>query len=250
MKRDYSWKSDSLDARDIPWETNLRAAQLPRSINQLHRHNMPPSYDQDYGGTCTANAATAALTYEQLKLGHKPFAFSRLFVYYNERVLEHTENSDAGAMNRSAVKVLNKIGACSEIAWPYDLTKMLHRPYSSTYNAALHHRCVGYRRVAVNEHAVKTAVFSDYPVIIGLSIYEYFESDTVARSGVVPMPNLREEKLLGGHAVLLMGYDDDTQQFLVRNSWGTKWGVHGYFHIPYDYVCNPELADDFWILQP
>jgi C1A family cysteine protease len=62
------------------------------------------------------------------------------------------------------------------------------------------------------------------------------------------MPGLHEA-VLGGHAVLCVGYDDATQRFIVRNSWGSNWGQAGYFTIPYAYLLNENLADDFWTIS-
>jgi C1A family cysteine protease len=84
--------------------------------------------------------------------------------------------------------------------------------------------------------------------VFGFSVYESFESDDVALSGLVPLP-AAHESMLGGHAVLLVGYDHERKLFKVRNSWGPSWGDGGYFWMPYDYVCDPELADDFWTLK-
>jgi C1A family cysteine protease len=86
------------------------------------------------------------------------------------------------------------------------------------------------------------------PVVFGFSVYESFESDEVAKTGTVLMPD-KSEQLLGGHAVVLCGYDDETKRFLVRNSWGEEWGQAGYFTLPYEYVTDPNLASDFWVVQ-
>jgi C1A family cysteine protease len=87
-----------------------------------------------------------------------------------------------------------------------------------------------------------------FPFVFGFSVYESFESATVARTGVAPMPR-RDEKLLGGHAVLAVGYDDAKERFLVRNSWGTGWGMKGYFTLPYDYLGDRNFSDDFWTIR-
>jgi C1A family cysteine protease len=80
---------------------------------------------------------------------------------------------------------------------------------------------------------------------MGISVYESFKKRNVARSGIVPMPR-RGEKHLGGHALLVVGYDRRRRQFLVRNSWGARWGLGGYCRMPYAYLLNPDLAWDFW----
>jgi C1A family cysteine protease len=87
-----------------------------------------------------------------------------------------------------------------------------------------------------------------YPFVFGFSVYTEFESDTVAKTGNVNMPGPKE-KLLGGHAVLAVGYDDTTQRFIVRNSWSNKWGIKGYFTMSYAYLTDSNLADDFWTIR-
>jgi C1A family cysteine protease len=83
---------------------------------------------------------------------------------------------------------------------------------------------------------------------MGFSVYDSFESDEVAKTGIVPMP-MKSESLLGGHATMAVGYDDKTQRFLVRNSWGESWGMKGYFTIPYAYLENRSLSDDLWTIR-
>jgi len=86
------------------------------------------------------------------------------------------------------------------------------------------------------------------PFLIGISVYESFESDAVAKTGVVPLPE-KDETLLGGHAVVCCGYDTAERTFRCRNSWGTDWGVTGYFTLPFEYLLDPNLSDDFWVVQ-
>ena len=95
---------------------------------------------------------------------------------------------------------------------------------------------------------MRSCLAAGFPFVFGFSVYESFESPEVAKTGVVPMPS-GNEQLLGGHAVLCVGYDDASARFLVRNSWGTGWGMAGYFTIPYDYLADRDLSDDFWTLR-
>ena len=95
---------------------------------------------------------------------------------------------------------------------------------------------------------LKGCLAAGYPIVFGFSVYESFETQAVAKTGKVPMPKSKE-KQLGGHAVLAVGYDDASKRFIVRNSWGTGWGLQGYFTIPYDYLTDGNLADDFWTIK-
>jgi C1A family cysteine protease len=87
-----------------------------------------------------------------------------------------------------------------------------------------------------------------FPVVFGFTVYESFEGNDVATTGNMPMP-ASGEKVLGGHAVALVGFNDDRRVFIVRNSWGASWGDQGYFYMPYEFITNPEYASDFWSVR-
>jgi C1A family cysteine protease len=173
---------------------------------------------------------------------------SRLFIYYNERVIEHTVDQDAGAMIRDGIKSVSKDGAPHETLWPYVITKFKDKPSAAAYKDAKKHTAVLYERLTQSLDQLKACLAAGYPFVFGFSVYESFESDAVAKTGKVPMPKPKE-KQLGGHAVLAVGYDDALKRFIVRNSWGTAWGLKGYFTMPYDYATDGNLADDFWTIK-
>jgi C1A family cysteine protease len=107
---------------------------------------------------------------------------------------------------------------------------------------------MSYQRVVRSLPQLRGCLAEGFPFIFGFTVYESFESDAVASTGVAPMPG-PGERVLGGHAVLAVGYDDADQRFLVRNSWGTKWGNGGYFTMPYAYLTERNLSSDFWTLR-
>jgi C1A family cysteine protease len=172
---------------------------------------------------------------------------SRLFVYYNERAMEGTVKSDSGAYIRDGIKTLVVNGVCTESLWPYSISKFKNKPTKSCFKDGLTRTVKKYMRLQTLAD-MKNALALGFPFIFGFSVYESFESDTITHTGVVPMPS-PGEKMLGGHAVLAVGYDDTTQRFLVRNSWGTAWGMKGYFTTPYAYLTDRDLSDDFWLVQ-
>ena len=247
--RRYGWKPDLPDHRDhlflVP--SPEAAAALPAHVDWERMY--APAYDQKSLGSCTGNAGAGACQFLEIKEGHPSVMPSRLFIYFNERHIEGTEGTDSGATLRDCIKALVKWGYCPESMWPYDISKFTQQPSPTAYGAAYKEKIKKYQRIDNrNLTMIKTAVANKLPVIMGFSVYESFESQEVATTGIVPMPGPNEQ-LLGGHAVVIIGYDDHKQMFKIRNSWGTSWGLKGYFWIGYKYLTNPNLADDFWALQ-
>lgn len=256
----YGWVPDLPDARDHLFAAAPRAAAaLPPSVDL--REQCPKVYDQGRIGSCTANAIAAAVEFDLLKQQLTDMMPSRLFIYYNERSIEGTVGTDSGAMIRDGVKSVATLGVCSEQEWPYDDTapdvdggpwpasaKAGQRPTEQCYTDALQTQGTSYQRLVRNVGQFEGCLAAGYPFAFGFSVYDSFESKNVASTGQVPMPG-SQERLLGGHAVLAVGYDDSTQRFLVRNSWGTAWGMHGYFTMPYAYLTERSLSSDFWTIR-
>lgn len=248
ITRGYGWQPDVPDHRDHLYAAPLiYLAKLPAKTD-LRKH-CPAVYDQGQLGSCTANAIAGAIQYDRLKQKLKPsFIPSRLFIYYNERVMENSVQSDAGAQIRDGIKSVAKQGDCPEKEWPYVITKFTEKPAAACYKDALKYQAVQYQRVPQILNQLKGCLASGYPFVFGFSVYESFESAQVANDGIANMPSIND-RLLGGHAVLAVGYDDSTQRFIVRNSWSDTWGIKGYFTLPYAYLTDPNLADDFWTIR-
>lgn len=249
--RKYGWKPDLPDHRDkIKKFPKLKQARhdLPTSVDL--RDDCPPIYNQGKLGSCTAQAIAAAYQYDELKQGNKDtFMPSRLFIYYNERATENTVGQDSGANIRDGIKSINLNGVCPEKEWEYDVAKFTMKPSEKCYQEAVGHKSLEYHRLIQFSAQLKQALKHGFPVVFGMSVFESFESDDVAKTGMVPMPE-NHEKLLGGHAVLLVGYDDEEGYWICRNSWGEEWGDKGYFYLPYEYLLKEKkLACDFWIVK-
>ena len=246
--RRYGWIPDLPDQRDICYAAPRRVLQkLPPKADL--RANCPAVYDQGQLGSCTANAIAAAHQFEQLRQNTATaFAPSRLFIYFNERVIEHTVATDSGAMIRDGIKSVVKQGVCPETAWPYDVAAFATKPAAPCYREALKHQVVSYQRLDPDLDQMKACLADGYPFVFGFSVYESFESAAVARTGTIPMP-AASERVLGGHAVLAVGYDDSRKRFIVRNSWSAKWGKQGYCFMPYAYLTTAGLASDFWTIR-
>jgi C1A family cysteine protease len=243
----FGWVPDLPDARDFMYSApEAVLTKLPTKADL--RPKMPKIYDQGELGSCTANAIGAAFEFEQIKEGQMDFMPSRLFIYYNERAMEGTIDTDSGAMIRDGIKSVAKVGVCTETTWPYDIPRFTEKPSKTAYTEAKKHQALIYRRVLGNLHQMQGCLASGLPFVLGFSVYESFMSPEVAKTGEVPLPP-RGEQLIGGHAVLAVGYDDKIQRFIDRNSWGTGWGLKGYCTMPYGYLTDPQLARDLWAIS-
>jgi C1A family cysteine protease len=176
---------------------------------------------------------------------------SRLFWYWNTRYLMGSVGEDCGAEIRDALKVLAKTGVCHEEQWPYKRARFAMKPTAVCYEEATPHRALRYYRVPRSLAMLRAALARHMAVMFGMTLYDSFEGDDATKTGRVPMPG-PDEAPIGGHAMLLVGYDDHQQTFLVRNSWGTGWGdpqVPGHCHVPYALVLGRGSAADFWVLE-
>jgi C1A family cysteine protease len=257
----YGWIRDLPDERDKvtappSGETLARIAATP-VVDLSTSPFMPPIWNQGQLGSCTAHSVGAAYEFAALASGVKVSTPSRLYIYYQERVIEGTVAQDSGASLRDGFKVL-AAGVPPETDWPYDITKFeLAAPPQAVADAAQHPTTV-YQTVPQTRLDLQAQLVQDKPrpISIGFTVYESFESSAVAATGVVPMPSA-SEAVLGGHAVLVCGYDEPNQRYKLRNSWGSKdtdgtqWGIdgEGYFYLPYSYLEDPNLADDFWAAE-
>jgi C1A family cysteine protease len=242
----YGWLPDRPDQRDRLYAAIAAPPKkLPPSVDL--RAQCSPVENQGDLGSCTANALVGNLEFLEKKSGKPATDLSRLFIYYNERAMEGTINEDSGAMIRDGVKSLVKLGVCSEKKWPYNVAKFTAKPPAACFKEALNHQVISYHRILTLQD-MRNCLAEGYPFVFGFTVYTAFESQAVAKSGKLDLPK-PSEKALGGHAVMAVGYDDQTNRFLIRNSWDTDWGMKGYFTMPYDYLSNGNLADDFWTLR-
>ena len=245
----YGWKRDLPDKRDHLFEMNyLLSAEKPVDKVDL-RDKCPQVYNQGELGSCTANALACAIQYDEMKQNllnnESP---SRLFIYYNERDMEGNIDNDTGASLRDGVKCINKIGYCNETQWPYDIKKFREKPTGDCYDYARKHKALTYKKVQQDETHIKSVLNMGFPIVFGISVYESFESEEVAKTGIVQLPE-KTEKMLGGHAIVIVGSDQEKHLFIFRNSWGEDWGDKGYGYLPFEYVCDKDLASDFWVVN-
>jgi C1A family cysteine protease len=161
--------------------------------------------------------------------------------------MEGTVDQDSGAAIRDGIKSVNVQGVCPEKTWPYNIKKFTVKPTPAAYKSALLCQTLKYQRINQTLNDMCLCLFNGFPIVLGFTVYESFESDAVAQTGIAPMPQ-KSEKVLGGHAVCCVGYDLTAQTWICRNSWGTGWGMNGYFTLQQEYLLHPDLACDFWTI--
>ena len=235
----YGWQRDTSDERDFKF--SAPRMRLPKMSDV--RARMSAVKHQGTLGSCTGHAAVSVMQY---LFPSKP-NLSRLMAYYNGRAVEGTISEDAGAQIRSVVKAAAKVGVCRETLIPYDIKRFTRKPTAAALKDAAKTRIGSYARIT-SLNALRGALADGNPVIFGFMVYESFESEELALTGIMKMPS-RDEECLGGHAVVAVGYDDKAKMVIVRNSWGRSWGQKGYFLMPYDFISNKDEAEDFWTMS-
>lgn len=223
------------------------------------RGELPPVVDQEQLGSCTANATAAAFEYDAMLDGNFTGPLSRLWIYYQERALEGAlGDGDAGARGSDAYRVAAEVGLPPEVYWPYDIHTFEGPPPARAGEPENHYRLTKpYGTPPLTKHAFKQVLSNQQTISFGFTVYESFETSSVARSGIVPMPG-PDEKILGGHAVLAVGYlRSAPEHVLVRNSWGSRqrgsrgWGLHGsgYCLMPWQMILDPSLCADWTTIR-
>ena len=233
---------DLPDHRDFFYSAPLlQLKAMPAKIDL--RKGCPPVYDQGDLGSCTANAIAGAVQFDRRKAKQTPdFIPSRLYIYYNERVIEHTVHYDAGAELRDGIKSVAKQGARAEKEWPYSDVAPPNenaplpanapagkKPPAACYTDAKKYTAATYLRLQPGAGADERLSCRRLSVRFRLHrLRKWYDNPTP----VLPLPGANES-VVGGHAVLAVGYDDTTQLFTFRNSWGAAVGDKGYFYMPY-----------------
>ena len=260
--RKFNWIKDPKK----PQESDFLVISERKTIVDLYdlttNKQFPSIYDQGELGSCTANALSCAVSFDYLnnfvKLSQSSsssssssssvtFNPSRLYLYYKERERENDIPNDNGAILADGVNVLLSKGVCSEEQWPYIINKFSTKPPVECDTDALQHKLVTCKLVNQTQHDLESCISSGFPVVFGFVVYNDIRNISASNNFILPMPKFGEPSI-GGHAVIIVGYDSTKKLFKIRNSWGEKWGDKGHFYMHYDYVLNFNLASDFWIL--
>lgn len=191
--------------------------------------------DQGDLGSCQGNAITNAYELQVRHLYPDKFVeLSRLFVYYNSRLLDNSVMEDEGAYIRDGMKAVQKFGICSEKLWPYDIKKFNVKPSDECYADALARTITSYQSLGTIDEVLQ-ALNNNKPVVIGITVYDSF--NLVSKSNpIITSPKSNELDTGGGHAMTIVGYDIPKKQFLVKNSFGKDWGDNGYAWLPFEYA--------------
>jgi len=202
---------------------------------------LPPILNQGSWGSCVANAFSFTVS----KQTRSNIVLSRLFLYNICRSIDYSPlNRDVGTTIRSACQAITNYGVCKENIHPYVSANLSRLPSLTAFQNSRRFRQFTYLFINQDVTSIKNSLATyDSPIIFGIMIYPSFMSPP--KNGIIPMPDLTKERLLGGHCMTIVGYDDSTQMFMCSNSWGTGWGSNGYCYIPYNYITNSSLARDF-----
>lgn len=238
-----SWIPDIPDNRDFRFEP--KTATIPNSVRLVW---VPGAFNQGDLGSCVSNAVNQAVRFCRIKQRKLyDFPLSRLFNYYNSRRMRGWQDWDTGAYIRDGIKSAVRFGSLDEKLWPYDTAKFAQQPPDSVYSQALNDQALVYRRLDnTNLQELKACLAEGYPFVFGFTIYNDFAWNDP--HGVVNLPG-RGTYAIGGHASLSVAFDDGSQRFQFLNSWGREWGIMGRGTIPYTYLTDPNLANDFWVIS-
>lgn len=256
-------KADKPDINDYKFKNAFIIDRSNWKARTDNAARIKAPYDQGQLGSCTANSLGKHIEYVH-NLSYDP---SRLFIYYNERALEGTIDSDSGAELRDGIKVVSKLGVVPEEHWPYDVSKFTVKPPEEVYAEGLKELVHKYYRVEDTDDLYQS-LSDGYLVSFGFTCYDNFDSKEVADTGFLPLPK-RGQQSIGGHAVLAVDYglakdfltaemikrcriDPELKVIKVLNSWGEGWGLNGsgYFLMPIQYFKNPNLVSDLWTIRP
>lgn len=228
----------------------VKFGKLPNKVDL--RSLMTPIEDQGQTLSCVASAVASAYEFWLKKATKQDHRISRLFVYYNARWRDGSQDEDDGSVIQHAMDGLASFGACSDRLWPFDEARVLQRPGTDAYRDAAPFRVQDMQQVPLKLETWKQALAEGKPIVFGIALFDSFDACS-ENGGVVPMPTPGDvaRATHSGHSMCAVGYSDAEKVFIVRNSWGPDWGDGGYCYMPYSYLLNPKFNDaDCWVFVP
>lgn len=244
--RRFGYKfTGSYRLKSFGFNTGVKVANLPASVDLRTTGKVSPIYDQGSLGSCTAFAMGKGLRETVTNLnGGEAKSLSALYLYYKERERMGTVDEDSGSLMIDGMEVLKANGNCLDATMPYDISKFREKPSAAAEAEAEAAKIDGFTLLNGLDQ-LKEQLAKGNPAVFGYMVYKSFMSPIVATTGKMPMPKPNEQ-LLGGHAILVVGYDDAQQVLIIKNSWGKGWGDKGYFYMPYAYV-TPDKVDEIFV---
>lgn len=233
-----------------PFLSLLSRQQLPNTVDL--RSFFPPIEEQFSSGSCVGSALASILEYFYFSTTGHMKKFSRLFIYYNARMLEdeisqrHATRSDSGADLQFAIVSLMKYGGCEDHYWPFYEHLINVQPHEQAYENSQYYRLDEIRRLSNNVNQLRECLAEGYPFVMAIKIFSSFASN---HHGYIPMPKRHEKPSQYRHAVACVGYIHSARVFIIRNSHGIHWGDRGYGYLPYDYVTDKVLTKDLWAIK-
>lgn len=277
VTKGLGWLPDTHDHRDLALDVeskHIKIKELSKKISLLEK--LPQQIDfrkdfidieiEDQGnlGSCTSNAVVGLIEYNIKKNDSTIENFSRLFLYKVTRNLLGWQG-DTGAYIRTNMKALTLFGVPDESYWPYVISQFDKEPSAFIYSLAQNSQSLKYFRIDTPGKSsddifqdIKKVLQQNQPVTTGFSVYW----NAVNNNGEISYPS-KNDKLSGGHAIILVGYDDNKiikhkidskietkGAFVIRNSWGTEWGEQGYGYLSYEYFTNQDFLSPEYFTDP
>lgn len=248
------WNAQRPDWRDYTFKPTVTRQDVQEAEHALAVDNIP-TLDQGQQGSCTGHGPSGLVMFDQQAQGLPIVVPSRAMIYFDARLPEGTTDQDSGAQVRDAVAGIAKYGVVPDSEFPYTDTVYNESPTPQQYVDAKNQEALVYE--AVRFPNISSAIASGFPVVCGATVYESWESDEVAATGVIPVPK-KGEQVLGGHCFWIHGFNNafkptGNNRFpprtkACRNSWGQGWGDHGNFYLPQWYFSTGNVTD-LWVIR-
>ncbi len=225
--------------------------ELKYDIYEKNKDYFPEIVDQGNIESCVPTCISTVYYYLTMKQSnYLNFRISRLYLYYQFRRLYDDVNLDEGSTIKDCINILHKDGIVPEFLYPYIESKVFNNPFNNTSEFLDKYskfcRCLGFENIS--RKVIKQKLLLDHPVLCGIKLFDSVYTDEVRNSGIIKYCE-EYDKILGGHCIILIGFDDDKKYYKFINSWGPKWGDNGFGYLPYDYIKNIRLSNEFYIIK-